>query len=205
MNKLMGNSEFVSELRKIDKESRMALKSFAQRRSKIGAKTLPEMLAQVFTASSLYVGTFKPEKFSLNYESLEYDPSPDGDDVPDGEYDEVLEFEIPFNSQPTAYCCGLLEIGNFVNERFTRDPEVNTAIMTVFMAAIAKQYRMVFGTIVTTQRGAEQYLTEAGFVSMADFKSKRTGTNITVLMKDFTGAEFLPGGDLDLDNLELNG
>lgn len=178
----------------------MALKALAQRWAKPAAKTLSELLAQVFTASKEFSGTFSPEGFQVDYDAIVYNPIGDIDDEGSD-----LHFSKPFQGNEVEYCCGLLEIGSFRAAHFSKDPAVNSALMRVFMAALNEQYNMVMATTITSQKIPAEYLTEAGFVEVAQYKSKNTGSTITVWMKDFTsGPKELPEGDLDLTSFDWN-
>jgi len=212
-NKLLSNREFRLELSLLlnrnDKESRMALKALAQRRAKPAVvKTLPELLAQVFSASSLYNGEkFFPEFFSFDENCIYYREKPEYDDYDNPifkGYDGDLDFRQPFSGSVSTYCCGLLEIGNFKNENFTKDPAINSALMRVFMAGIKTGYHMVFGTVTPGQKIARAYLEEAGFVPVAEYKSRTTKATITVMMNDLSAKKELPPSGLDIDLWDYN-
>jgi len=179
----------------------MALKAISRRTS---AKTLSQLLADVFTASKLYNGTFYPENFRIDYNSVSYEPGYDWDDeLKPGEYHQELNFSRPFNCQTAEYCCGLLEIGNLSDRNFTTDPAINSALMRVFMTCLAQEYNMVMATTIASQKIPAAYLAEAGFTPVAEYKSKGTGSIITVWFNELGAKKELPPGHLNLDDFEI--
>lgn len=183
----------------------MALKALGTRRAKTVAKTLQEMLAQVFTASKTYAGRFDAEHFDVDYDGIVYrgDDIEYEDDVKEIYYSDRLAFEIPFKAQESNFCCGFFEIGEFRDRALSPDPDVSKALMTVYMAALALEYNMLYATTTTTQKVAKELLASVGFEDVATFKSKTTGSTITVHMKDFTGEKFLNPGDMNLTEFDF--
>jgi hypothetical protein len=180
------------------------LKSLGTRRATKAAKTLSELLAEVFTASKLpqLRGKFYPEYFTIGEDGISYDWDGEGDQK-DDDYDGYESFDVPFECKPAEFCCGLLEIGNLADDNFTSDPAVNSVLMRVFMACLALEYNMVMATTITSQKVAAGYLAEAGFAAVAEYKSKSTGATITVWLNDLGAKKELPAGDLNLSNFEL--
>jgi len=189
----------------------MALKALAQQRTKSAVKTLSELLAAVFTASTLatYEGIFLAENFIYKDNTIIYEAQDDYEDdnhyvkPDDGYFVGSFEFSQPFETNASHYCCGLLEIGNFESRDFplTKDPAINAALMRVFLAAIKTQFNMVMATTIASQKTPTTALVEAGFLAVAEYQSKGTGAMITVFMKDLSEKELLPGG-LELENWE---
>jgi len=166
-------------------------------------KTLSELLAKVFNESKLYLGEkFYPDGFSIDpYDhEIRYDSSDvDQESLTDKDFQGSEEFGRPFQAHVSAYCCGLLEIGEFNEDLPTDDPAINEALMRVWLAELNTSYGLVFCTTVPEQLGTRKLLESVGFQDVATYNSVGTGNRITVLMKDFTESKELPTGD----NLEF--
>lgn len=195
----------LSKILDCERGNGMAIKALAQRKAKPAVRTLADLLAQVFTDSKFFAGTFYPEGFQIDRDSIRYETDAisdfhdHGTDASGGE-----EFVAPFDCTQTAYCCGLVEIGKFRDGGMTRDDAVNNALMRVFMACIGRAYNMVFATLVPAQKEIRTILLGVGFDSVAEYKSKGTGATITVLMRDAAANKDLPPGDLDLDYFNID-